>query len=313
VIAYAARTFFSLLSRSHTLKRAASKYGAGHASGLARRFIAGETVADAIEAARAVEARGFMQTLDHLGEGVTTIEAAEAATREYLEIIDAVVAAGIERNLSLKLTQLGLDADRATTVDNLRRILDRADGFFIRIDMESSAYTDVTLDIFETLWGQGYRHMGVVLQAELHRTEKDLRRIVGLGARIRLVKGAYAEPASISYRKTADVEAAFERLMKILLSEGHYPAIATHDPHLIEATRKFAAVQGIGIGRFEFQMLYGIRRDLQRKLVLDGYRLRIYIPFGREWYPYFMRRLAERPENLAFALRGIFGEERLEP
>jgi len=310
VFAYAAKTLFHALSRSTTLKRAASKYGAGHASGMARRFIAGETIDDAIEAARAVEARGFRQTLDHLGEGVTTLDAADAALREYLRIIDVVIASGIERNLSIKLTQLGLDVDRATTVDHLRRMLDRAEGFFIRIDMESSAYTDVTLDIFETLWGHGYRHMGVVLQADLMRTEKDLRRIVALGARIRLVKGAYDEPASISYRKRADVEAAFERLMQILLEEGHYPAIATHDPHLIDATRKFAALKGIGVDRFEFQMLYGIRRDLQQKLVNDGYRMRLYIPFGREWYPYFMRRLAERPENIAFALRGIFGEER---
>lgn len=311
MFAYATRTLFHLLSRSQTLKHAASRYGAGHASGPARRFIAGETVEDAIAVARAVEARGCLQTLDHLGEGVTTLEAAEAAMREYLAIIEAVVAAGIGRNLSLKLTQLGLDVDRASTIDHLRRILDRADGFFIRLDMESSAYTDITLDIFEMLWGHGYRHMGVVLQADLHRTEKDVRRIVALGARIRLVKGAYDEPATIAYRRKADVEAAFERLMQLLLAEGHYPAIATHDPALIDATRTFAALKGIGSDRFEFQMLYGIRRDLQQKLIADGYRMRVYIPFGREWYPYFMRRLAERPENVAFALRGIFGEERV--
>ncbi len=310
MFAYATRAVFHLLARSRILKRAASQYGAGHA-GPARRFIAGETVGEAIAAARAVEARGFRQTLDHLGENVTTLEAADAAAREYLRIVDAVTAADIERNVSLKLTQLGLDVDRATTVDHLRTILDRAQEFFVRIDMESSAYTDATLDIVETLWGQGYRHMGVVLQAELHRTERDLRRIITLGARVRLVKGAYNEPASISYRRKAEVKAAFERLMQVLLREGAYPAIATHDPHLIDATRTFAALHGIGPDRFEFQMLYGIRRDLQQRLVADGYRLRVYIPFGREWYPYFMRRLAERPENVAFALRGIFGEERV--
>lgn len=310
MIAYAARTLFHLLSRSRTLKQAASRYGTSSPTSVARRFVAGETIADAIAAARDVEARGLRQTLDHLGEGVATLAAAEAATREYLSIIEAVVAAGIERNLSLKLTGLGLDNDRATTVDNLRRILDRAEGFFIRIDMEGSAYTDVTLDVFETLWGQGYRHMGVVLQADLHRTEKDLRRIVALGARIRLVKGAYNERASIAYRRKADVEAAFERLMQVLLVEGHYPAIATHDPLLIDRTRRFAASRGITVDHFEFQMLYGIRRDLQQNLVRDGYRVRVYIPFGVDWYPYFMRRLAERPENVGFVLRGILRERR---
>lgn len=307
---YATRAFFHLLSRSQVLKRAASRYGTGHASGMARRFIAGETIEDAIAVSRAVQERGFLLTLDHLGEGVTSLEAAEAAAREYLQIISDVVEAGIERNLSLKLTQLGLDVDRATTVDHLRRILDKAAGFFIRIDMESSAYTDVTLDIFETLWTQGYRNVGVVLQADLFRTPGDLRRMIALGARVRLVKGAYNEPASIAHRRKADVDAAFDRLMRTLLAEGHYPAIATHDPTLIENTRKFAALEGISPDRFEFQMLYGIRRDLQKKLVDDGYRLRVYVPFGREWYPYFMRRLAERPENVAFAVRGIFGEER---
>ncbi|MGE0704953.1 MAG: proline dehydrogenase family protein [Vicinamibacterales bacterium] len=305
-------TLFHLLARSKTLKKAASRYGASSASSIARRFIAGETIADAIDVARALEARGLRQTLDHLGEGAATLETAELAVREYLVIVDTIIKAGIERNLSLKLTQLGLDADRATTVDHLRKILEHADDFFIRIDMESSAYTDVTLDIFETLWGQGCRNIGVVLQAELFRTEKDLRRIVDLGARIRLVKGAYDEPGSIAYRKQDDVEAAFERYMKTLLIEGNYPAIATHDPMLIDSTRTFAAQHGIGNDRFEFQLLYGIRRDLAQKLVDDGYRVRLYVPFGREWYPYFMRRLAERPENVAFVLRGILGEKRNE-
>jgi proline dehydrogenase len=303
-------TFFHLLSKSRFLSRVASKYGMRTPTSFARRFIAGETIADAIDAARAVEARGLSQTLDHLGEGVTSLAEADAATRDYLDVINAIVQAGIGRNISLKLTQLGLDADRASAVDNLRRVLEKAEGFFVRIDMESSAYTDVTLDIFETLWQQGYHHMGVVLQSDLYRTEQDARRILALGARIRLVKGAYNEPLAVARRKKAEVNAAYTHLMRLLLAEGNYPAIATHDPEMIDATRRFATERGISSDRFEFQMLYGIRRDLQARLVAAGYRVRVYIPFGRRWYPYFMRRLAERPENIAFVLRGILGESR---
>jgi proline dehydrogenase len=306
----AVKTLFHLLASSKTLGNAASRYGMREPTSLGRRFIAGETVDEAIAAARSVQARGLHQTLDHLGEGVTSVLEADAATRDYLEIIDAIIRAGIERNLSLKLTQLGLDADRASAVDNLRRVLEKAEGFFVRIDMERSSYTQVTLDIFETLWQQGYQHMGVVLQADLFRTGEDVRRIIGMGARIRLVKGAYREPAAIAYQRKADVNAAFERFMRMLLVEGTYPAIATHDPEMIEATRRFAKEQNIPANRFEFQMLYGIRRDLQSALVEAGYQVRIYIPFGRQWFPYFMRRLAERPENIAFVLRGVFGERR---
>ena len=254
--------------------------------------------------------QGLTETFDHLGESVTTLADADAAKRDYLDIIRAIVASGVERNLSLKLTQLGLDADRATAVDHLRGILEVSEpaGFFVRIDMESSRYTDVTLDIFETLWAQDYRKIGVVLQSDLYRTEKDLERINALGARVRLVKGAYREPRSVAYRKKADVDAAYARMMKVLLSTGTYPAIATHDPAMIDLARRWAAEQGITSDRFEFQMLYGIRRDLQARLVADGYRVRVYLPFGRDWYPYFMRRLGERPANIGFVLRGVLGE-----
>src|SRR5688572_11303821 len=299
------KTFFNLIAQSGILGKLAARYGMRRPTSFARRFIAGETAAEAIAAARTVERRGFLQTLDYLGEGVTSLAEADAATRDYLRIIDEIIAAGIERNLSLKLTQLGLDVDRASTVDNLRKILARADGFFVRIDMESSRYTDVTLDIFETLWRQEYRQIGVVLQADLYRTEQDVRRILPLGARIRLVKGAYKEPKSVAYQDKADVDAAYARLIRVLLAEGTYPAIATHDPAMIDEARRFATEQGIGSDRFEFQMLYGIRRDLQAALIQAGYRVRIYIPFGRQWFPYFMRRLAERPANLGFVIRGI--------
>lgn len=304
------RAVFHLLAGSKTVKTLASRVGMRGRGGFARRFIAGEQLDDAIAAARAVETRGLMHTLDHLGESVTTAAEANAATRDYLDIIDRIIAAGVDRNISLKLTQLGLDVDRATAVDNLRRLLDRSEpaDFFARIDMENSRYTDVTLDVFETLWQQGYRKFGVVLQAALHRTDADLRRINALGARIRLVKGAYNEPKRIAYHRKSDVDAAYARHLKVLLVDGHYPAIATHDPAMIELARQWAADRQVGAERFEFQMLHGVRRDLQTTLVQDGYRVSVYIPFGREWFPYFMRRLGERPANVMFVLKSLVSE-----
>jgi proline dehydrogenase len=304
------RALFYALSRSATLKRLASTYGMATPDSFARRFIAGETIEEAVECARRIQSHGFLLTLDYLGESVRTLEEATAATREYLRLMDVIVASGIERNVSLKLTQLGVDVDRATCVDNLRRILDPAakHGFFVRIDMENSPYTEVTLDIFETLWQQEYRNVGVALQAYLYRTERDVRRMNELGARVRLVKGAYKEPASVAYQQKTEVEAAFIRLAKLLLDEGNYPAIATHDPTTLGATREYAVARRIPSDRYEFQMLYGIRRDLQSSLKSEGYRMRIYVPFGREWFPYFMRRLGERPANVAFVLKALLSE-----
>ncbi len=304
------KALFYALSRSGALKRLASKYGMASPDSFARRFIAGESIDEAIQAARVLQARGFLLTLDYLGESVRSVDEATVATREYVRLIDVIVAAGIERNLSLKLTQLGVDVDRATCVDNLRRILDPAQrhGFFVRIDMENSPYTQVTLDVFETMWQQEYRNLGVALQSGLYRTEQDVRRMNELGARVRLVKGAYKEPAAAAYQKKKDVDDAFERLMRLLLDGGTYPAIATHDEALIAATRAYAAERGVARDRFEFQMLYGIRRDLQSELAKDGYLMRIYVPFGRQWFPYFMRRLGERPANVAFVMRGILRE-----
>jgi proline dehydrogenase len=308
----AAKTFFHLLARSSTLGTLASRYGMRRPESFGRRFIAGETVQEAIEAARALEARRMRLTLDLLGESVTNLEEADAATRKYVAVVDAVVQSGIERNLSLKLTQLGLDVDKASAVDNLRKILERAEpaGFFVRIDMENSPYTDVTLEIFETLWSHGHRQIGVVLQAALHRSEADLERMNTLGARVRLVKGAYKEPKSVAYQKKADVDAAYERMTKTLLTNGRSPAIATHDPAMIDAARAWAREKHVPPDAFEFQMLYGIRRDLQAMLVNEGYRVRVYIPFGGEWFPYFMRRLGERPANVSFVIRAIVGEQR---
>jgi proline dehydrogenase len=235
---------------------------------------------------------------------------ADAATRAYLSTMERVVAAGIGRGLSLKLTQLGLTIDRATCVDNLRRILDRAgaDDFFVRVDMENSPYTQVTLDVFETMWQQGYRNVGIVLQSYLRRTRTDAERMNELGASVRLVKGAYQEPKRVAFQRKSEVDGAFVDVMEVLLANGRNSAIATHDPAMIEATRRFAAGHGITPDRFEFQMLYGIRRDLQAQLRNAGYRMRVYVPFGREWFPYFMRRLGERPANVGFVIRGLLSE-----
>src|SRR6185295_17297251 len=265
----AAKTFFHLLAQNRALKKMASRYGMRRPTSFARRFIAGETVEEAIEAARALERKGLHLTLDLLGESVTSLDSAAIATREYLDMIDAMIVSGVERCISLKLTQLGLDVDKATAVDNLRKILERAEpaGFFVRIDMENSPYTDVTLEIFETLWQQGYRQIGVVLQSALYRSERDLERMTALGARVRLVKGAYKEPKTVAYQKKSEVDAAYTRMVKTVLSTGHYPAIATHDPAMIRFTQDFARYHHVAADRFEFQLLYGIRRDLQASLV----------------------------------------------
>jgi len=303
---------FTLLSRSVVLRRLASTYGMAKPWGFARRFVAGESVEEAIEASRALQARGLRLTLDHLGEGVATLEQAAEAARDYLQLIDVVVAAGIERNISLKLSQLGLLVDRATCIDNMRRILEPAarHDFFVRIDMEGSAYTEVTLDVFETLWQLEHRNIGVVLQSYLHRTEQDLRRMNELGARVRLVKGAYHEPPSVAHRQKADVDAAYLRQMRLLLDHGVYPAFATHDEAILREVRGYATERAVASDRYEFQMLYGIRRDLQASCVADGYRMRVYVPFGREWFPYFMRRLGERPANVISLVRALLGEKK---
>ncbi|MCL4848975.1 MAG: proline dehydrogenase family protein [Acidobacteria bacterium] len=304
------KSFFHTLAGSATIKRTVSRYGMRNPSSFARRFIAGESLDEAIAAVREIERAGLMHTLDLLGESVTSIEEAAAATQAYVEVVEAVERAGIERNISLKLTQLGLDIDRATCVDNLRRILDaaRSGEFFVRIDMENSPYTDVTLDIWETVWELGYRHVGVALQSYLHRSEDDMRRVNRLGGRVRLIKGAYKEPKDVAYQSKADVDACFVRMMEGLLTEGTYPAIATHDERMIDQTKAFAKERAIDPSRYEFQLLYGIRRDLQASLLAEGYNVRVYVPFGREWFPYFMRRLGERPANVGFVLRGILSE-----
>jgi proline dehydrogenase len=310
MIAHVSRAFFQALAASQGVKHLASRYGMRHPGSFARRFIAGETIEEAIAAAHRIEASGLTQTLDMLGESVATMAEADTATRAYLTLIDQIVAAGIGRNISLKLTQLGLTVDRATCVDNLRRILDSATAhdFFVRVDMENSPFTQVTIEVFETMWQQGYRNAGIVLQSYLRRTLDDVARMITLGARVRLVKGAYNEPKSVAFQDKAEVDAGFVEAMKRLLAGGNYPAIATHDPAMLAATRAFAMERGIPADRYEYQMLYGVRRDLQARLRGEGHRVRVYVPFGREWFPYFMRRLGERPANITFVIKGILQE-----
>jgi proline dehydrogenase len=305
----ASKALFHSLAQIETLRRLASRYGM-RPGGFARRFIAGETIDEAIASVADLPGKGLRLTLDFLGESVTSFDEAQKAAEEYVRIIGAIVQSGIERNISLKLTQLGLDVDRATAVDNMRRILEPADehGFFVRIDMENSPYVDRTLQVLETLWQQGHRSVGTVIQSCLIRSPQDIRHLNEMGARVRLVKGAYKEPKAVAFQDKSQVDAAFIELMRELLDHGTFPAIATHDPEMIEQTKRYAAARGYGKDRFEFQMLYGIRRDLQTALVAEGYGMRIYVPYGRQWFPYFMRRLGERPANVGFVLRGLISE-----
>jgi proline dehydrogenase len=276
----------------------------------ALRFVAGETLDQAVEAIKALNKNGIMATFDQLGENVHTEQAAIADANSYIKILERIVSSGINSNVSLKLTQMGLDVDQELCFKNLCRICQRAkelNNIFVRIDMESSAYTDRTLAMFRRLWHDaGYRNVGVVLQSYLYRTEGDVREMNKLGARVRLCKGAYNEPAEVAFPRKEDVDANYAKLTRLLLTEGNYPAIATHDSRLIEYTKRFAAKRGISPSKFEFQMLYGVRREAQVELVRQGYNMRVYVPYGREWYPYFMRRLAERPANVVFVMSNMF-------
>jgi proline dehydrogenase len=301
------KAFFHALAGSRALERLASRYGMARPTSFARRFVAGETLAEALDAARDVQARGMAVTLDLLGERVTTLSAAGAAAQAIIGMIQPVVQSDIDRNISIKLSQLGLGLDPAVCTDHVRKILEagRPHGFFIRMDMEASHTVAATLAVFATLWDHGCRDLGVALQSALYRSEEDARRLSDQGVRVRLIKGAYKEPKGVAHQTRAEVDAAYVRIMEGLLVKGTYPALATHDPAMIEAAKRMAAARGIGRDRFEFQMLYGIRRDLQSALVKDGYRLRVYIPFGSQWFPYFCRRLGERPANVGFVVRAI--------
>jgi proline dehydrogenase len=271
------------------------------------RFVAGETLDDALLVSRKINSERITVTLDHLGESVTSLAEAAEARDVYLRALAAIHQDKICGNVSIKLTQFGLDLSEEQCHANVAKLAEQAArlGNFVRIDMESSAYTDRTIRLGEALHTQ-YHSVGAVIQAYLYRSREDIENLCARRIRVRLCKGAYLEPAGVAFAHKADVDRNYVELMKLLLDEGEYPAIATHDEKMIEETRAYASARGITSDRFEFQMLYGIRRDLQRRLVAEGYRLRLYVPFGKAWYPYFMRRLAERPANLIFLARHLF-------
>ena len=283
----------------------------GLARRFASRFVAGESIDQGVEAARELSRRGITASLDLLGESVSAEAEAVTARDQYLRMLDRMAASGAEVNVSVKLTQMGLDIAEDLCLANMTAILERAAALhgFVRLDMESSAYTQRTLDFFRTrLFDRFGAHCGVVIQSMLRRSEQDVEDMIALKARVRLCKGAYLEPPTIAFPDKADVDGSYVRLMERLLAAGNYPGLATHDEAIIAHARDFVRRKGIGTDRFEFQMLYGVRRDLQESLRQAGFRLRVYIPFGTQWYPYLMRRLAERPANIAFFLGNIVRE-----
>ncbi len=281
------------------------------ARGFAARFVAGETIEQGVAAARELKARGIGTSLDLLGESVTQTADAVAAKDEYLVMLDRLAAAGADVNVSVKLTQMGLDLDEELCGRNMLEIVERArtHGGFVRLDMESSAYTQRTLDFFYRRLLPGYAaHCGVVIQSALRRSESDIADLIERKARVRLCKGAYLEPPAVAFADKADVDRNYVLLMERLLLKGNYPGIATHDEAIIAHARRFVQMQDILPARFEFQMLYGVRRDLQEKLRQASYNMRVYVPFGTQWYPYLMRRLAERPANIAFMMGNVLKE-----
>jgi proline dehydrogenase len=283
----------------------------GLAQQFANRFVAGETIDTAMAAVKALNAKGITASLDLLGESTTSEADARAAQREYIALLDRIHADGANANVSLKLTAMGMDIDPALCVSVVREILAKAKATnnFVRLDMESSAYTEKTLQLFEKELYPGFEpNVGIVLQSYLTRTLTDVEFANRLKARVRICKGAYQEPASVAFPEKSDVDANYVKAMQALMKHGNYPGLATHDERIIDEAKRYAAAEGIAKDRFEFQMLYGVRRDLQEQLVKDGYRMRVYVPYGTQWYPYLMRRLAERPANVAFITGNVLRE-----
>ncbi|HEX2754485.1 MAG TPA: proline dehydrogenase family protein [Candidatus Limnocylindrales bacterium] len=311
----AMRTSLLWLSRRRSLGRLATRLPITRS--MVARFVAGETLGEALVALRKLQEAGFRTTVDVLGEAVTSVDAATAAADQYLATLDALAANGLDRNASLKLSQMGLKLDPTACRENVTRVFGRAAEVeaFIRIDMEDHAYTDATLALWRELrpLNAGRGDSGVVIQAALRRSPRDVGALIGEQARIRLCKGAYVEPAAVAFPAKPDVDDAYATLMTELLRAGTFPALATHDERLIGRAVALAREEGIAPDRFEFQMLFGIRRDLQERLLKAGFGVRVYVPFGTQWYPYFMRRLAERPANVAFLLRSVLREGRDRP
>jgi proline dehydrogenase len=303
------RALFIFLSESRSLRSIAEKSAIGQR--LSRRFVAGTQVADAIRAAAELKKKGITVSVDNLGENVTNTEEARASAELYHQLLDQIAANKLEANVSLKLTHMGLDVDEKLARDLVTGLVQQAASLnppnFVRVDMEGSPYTQRTLDFVHELHhmpGHAGR-VGAVIQSYMLRAEADVEKLLADRSRIRLCKGAYKEPPDIAFQKKSEVDASYIKLMKILLKSGVYHGLATHDEAIINATKAFATRESIPRDSFEFQMLHGIRRDLQQSLVRDGWRMRVYIPFGTEWYPYFMRRLAERPANVFFIMRNM--------
>ena len=301
-----ARSALLYLARQEGLKDFATRFAPFKK--MTSRFVAGEDIKTTVEAIRELNAHGCTATFDHLNEGVTNAAETEGEVREYKQILAAIDDTGIKSNVSIKLTQFGLKIDPELTYRNARAVVEEAArrGNFVRIDMEESAVTQVTLDIFRRLRSEfDLNTVGIVVQSYLRRTQKDVEELLKIPARIRLCKGAYNEPPEVAFPDKRDVDENYVRCMKALLSSGVYHGIATHDEKMIEATKRYAREQSIGPEAFEFQMLYGVRRDLQEGLAREGYNVRVYVPYGKTWYPYFMRRLAERPANVWFVLKNF--------
>ncbi len=273
-----------------------------------RRFVAGETLDEALLVLEGLHSQGFKTALNHLGESTTSVAEAAGAAGAYQGILARLRGCNDDCYVSVKLTQLGLDLGTDVALNHMRRTVEaaREDGRFVRIDMEHSQYVDDTIAVIERLRAEGYDNLGAVIQSYLYRSAEDVERLVGQGVRIRLCKGAYAEPATVAYPRKRDVDANFMRLTQRLLRDGGYHAIATHDERLVRAAMEQARSGGDSPERFEFQMIYGIRRDLQAWVRDQGYTMRVYVPYGTEWYPYLMRRMAERPANLLFIMRNLF-------
>jgi proline dehydrogenase len=300
------RSALIYLSRQEGLKDFAARFRLFKK--LTTRFIAGESIDEAVAAIREVNARGCSASFDHLNESVSSVAETEAEVREYLDVLRSIDETGINSNVSIKLTQFGLKIDLDLVYRNARRVVEDAArrGSFVRIDMEDSSVTQATIDVFKRLRAEfGLNEVGIVLQSYLYRTMDDARDLLKIPARIRLCKGAYNEPPEVAYPEKQKVDENYVQVMQLLLSSGSYHGIATHDPKMIDATREFAQREGVSKDAFEFQMLYGIRRDLQEQLARDGYGVRVYVPYGKHWYPYFMRRLAERPANIWFVLKNF--------
>ena len=301
------RSALLYLSRQEGLKDFATRFRPFKK--LTTRFVAGENIDEVVQYIRQINAEGCTASFDHLNESVANSAEADQEVREYLNILARIDQTGIDSNVSIKLTQFGLDIDAELAYKNARRVVEEAHrrGNFVRVDMEHSEVTQVTIDIFKRLREEfGLNDVGIVLQSYLRRTFADAQDLLKLPARIRICKGAYNEPPEVAFPDKKDVDDNYVRVMQLLLSSGVYHGIATHDPKMIDATIAFANREGIGKEKFEFQMLYGIRRDLQRQLARDGYNVRIYVPYGKHWYPYFMRRLAERPANVWFVVKNLF-------